>query len=113
MNSKTVSYTNFSSLDIRVGTITKAINFDNARNSAFKLWIDFGELGIKKSSAQITDLYSTDDLIGKQIIAVVNFPKKQIADFMSECLVLGSVKENGNVVLLKPDNEVQNGDKIS
>ena len=87
--------------------------FEKARKPAYQIWVDFGELGIKKSSAQITDLYSPDDLIGKQIIAIVNFPAKQIADFMSECLILGIPDESGNVVLLQAERKVSNGLKIA
>ena len=102
----------FDKLDIRVGTIIDAKTFDKAKKPAYKLTIDFGdEIGIKKSSAQITKVYNLDDLIGKQILGVVNFPKRQIADFFSEVLVLGTYSEEG-VVLIKPDKEVKNGDKL-
>ena len=102
----------FAKLDIRVGTIIKAENFEKARKPAYKLEIDFGEeIGIKKSSAQITDFYKVEDLIGKQILGVVNFPPKQVADFMSEVLVLGTYSKQG-VVLIKPDEQVENGDKL-
>lgn len=101
----------FEQLDIRVGTILEANNFPEARNPAYQLRIDFGELGIKKSSAQITELYTPEVLVGKQIIAVVNFPPKQIGKFMSECLVLGVVGNEG-VVLLQPEREVENGKKV-
>lgn len=97
---------------MRAGTIIEAQVFDKARRPAYKLWIDFGELGIKKSSAQITVLYEPQALIGRQVIAVVNFPPKQIADFMSECLVLGVYNENNDVVLLQPQQPVQNGGKV-
>jgi len=97
---------------MRAGTIVDAQVFDKARRPAYKLWIDFGELGIKKSSAQITVLYEPQALIGRQVIAVVNFPPKQIADFMSECLVLGVYNENNDVVLLQPQQPVQNGGKV-
>lgn len=97
---------------MRAGTIVEAQVFDKARRPAYKLWIDFGELGIKKSSAQITVLYEPQALIGRQVIAVVNFPPKQIADFMSECLVLGVYNENNDVVLLQPQQPVQNGGKV-
>ncbi len=101
----------FFSLDIRVGTIIKAEVFPEAKRPAYKLTIDFGELGLKKSSAQITEVYKIDDLIGKQILAVVNFPPKQIANFLSEVLVLGIYNENG-VVLITPDRKVINGEKL-
>ena len=102
----------FNNLDIRVGTIIKAETFKKAKKPAIKLWIDFGELGTKQSSAQITDLYFPENLQGKQVIAVVNFPPKQIANFISECLVLGCYSINNSVVLLKPDSPVANGSKI-
>jgi len=106
------SFNEFINLDIRVGTITEAKVFEKAKRPAYQLKIDFGsELGIKKSSAQITELYKIEDLINKQILAIVNFPKKQIADFMSEVLVLGVYTDNG-VVLINPDTKVNNGDKL-
>lgn len=98
---------------MRVGTVIEALDFDEAHNSAYRLQIDFGdEIGIKKSSAQITTMYAKDELVGKQVIAVVNFPKKQIANFMSECLVLGAM-DGKNVTLLAPDQWVENGLRIS
>lgn len=106
-------FNNFLSLDIRIGTVMEVKIFEKARKSAYQVWVDFGELGIKKSSAQITDLYRPDELIGKQIIAVVNFPARQIADFMSECLILGIPDENGKVVLLQAERKVSNGLKIA
>nr|MBK9651716.1 tRNA-binding protein [Bacteroidota bacterium] len=107
-----VSYETFAALDIRVGTVLEAEVFDKARKPALKLKIDFGVLGIKKSSAQITDYYTPENLIGKQIVAVVNFAPRQIADFMSECLVLGIYDLNGAVVLLQPERAMLNGQKI-
>ena len=104
-------YNSFKNLDIRVGTILSANDFKDAINPSYKLKIDFGTLGVLKSSAQITELYKIDNLIGTQVIAIVNFPKKQIANFMSECLVLGIVK-NEKVVLLRPDSNVDNGLKV-
>ena len=102
----------FGKLDIRVGTIIQAKNFEKAKNPAYQLQIDFGEsIGVKKSSAQITNLYKVEDLVGMQVLAVINFPPRQIADFMSEVLVLGTYSDGG-VVLIKPDKEVQNGDKL-
>ena len=104
----------FEQLDIRTGTIMEARVFEKARKPAYQLVIDFGvEIGIKKSSAQITHCYQPQDLLGKQIIALVNLPPKQIADFMSECLVLGSVNPDGSVVLLQPQQTVANGLKIA
>lgn len=106
------TFDDFMKLDIRVGTITDAQVFKKARKPAYQLQIDFGgEIGMKKSSAQITDRYQPEDLIGKQVLAVVNFPPRQIADFMSEVLVLGTYSEGG-VVLITPDKAVKNGDKL-
>ena len=104
-------FKNFEELDIRVGTVVDVKDFEKACKPAYQLWIDFGKLGIKKSSAQITTLYQKEELIGKKIIAVVNFPPRQIADFFSEVLVLGVYNQAG-VVLLKPDRKVENGEKI-
>lgn len=109
---ETITWTDFEKIDIRVGTIVSANDFPNAKKPAYQLAIDFGELGIKKSSAQITALYKADQLVGQQVIAVVNFPPKQIANFFSECLVLGIYDENKNVVLLQPQQPVTNGLKI-
>ncbi len=107
-----ISWTDFEKVEMRVGTVVEVQDFPEARNSAYKLQIDFGkELGIKKSSAQITERYTKEELLGKQVIAVVNFPKKQIGPFMSECLVLGAV-EGKRVTLLKPSKEVANGLRI-
>jgi tRNA-binding protein len=108
-----LSFADFEKVDIRIGTIIEVTDFPEARNPAYKLTIDFGLLGIKKSSAQITTLYTTADLLNKQIVAVVNFPPKQIGQFMSECLVLGVVGKTKDVVLLQPDKQVTNGFKIS
>ena len=105
------TFDDFAKLDIRVGTIVSAKVFEKAKKPAYQLQIDFGELGIKKSSAQITEQYSTDELIGKQVLAVVNFPPRQIADFMSEVLVFGTYSRGG-VVLITPDKPVDNGDKL-
>ena len=102
----------FAKVDIRCGTIIEAHSFPNAKKPAYQLTIDFGPLGIKKSSAQITAHYELDHLIGKQIVAVVNFPPKQIANFMSECLVLGVYDQQNQVVLLTPTHSVDNGQPI-
>ena len=101
----------FNNLDIRVGTIIEAKVFEKAKRPAYQLKVDFGELGIKNSSAQITEKYRVEDLIGKQVLAVVNFPPRQIANFFSEVLVLGTYSDGG-VVLITPDQEVKNGDKL-
>lgn len=106
------SFSDFEQLDIRAGTIIDVQDFPEARKPAFKLWIDFGALGIKKSSAQITKLYAKEDLLQKQIIAVVNFPPRQIGPFVSEVLVLGVYGEDGAVTLLQPERSVENGGKV-
>lgn len=108
----TIAFEDFSKMDLRIGTILEVKDFPEANNPSYQLTIDFGDLGIKKSSAQITKLYKIDDLLGKQIVAAINLPKKQIAKFMSDCLVLGAV--NGkDVILLKPEIKVKNGSVIS
>ncbi len=108
-----INWNDFEKVEMRVGTILAVNDFPEARKPAYQLSIDFGaEIGIKKSSAQITKRYSKEDLIGKQIVAVVNFPKKQIGKFMSECLVLGSVN-NDEIVLLTSDFPVENGLRIA
>jgi len=107
-----ISWEDFEKINIRTGTIVEVNDFPKARNPAYQLKIDFGELGFKQSSAQITHHYNKEELIGKQIIAVVNFPPKQIANFVSECLVLGVYDENNDVILLQPDRKVTNGLKI-
>ncbi|WP_405410045.1 tRNA-binding protein [Maribacter sp. Asnod1-A12] len=109
----TITWQDFSKIDMRVGTIIDVLDFPEARNPSYKLHIDFGdEIGVKKTSAQITEKYKKEDLVGLQVTAVINFPKKQIANFMSECLILGAV-ENSSVVLLQPQMKVPNGLKIS
>jgi tRNA-binding protein len=108
-----ITWDDFEKIDIRTGTIIEVNDFPKARKSAYQLTIDFGaELGIKKSSAQITTHYKKEDLLNRQIIAVVNFPPKQIATFISECLVLGVYDENKDVILLQPERTVNNGHKI-
>lgn len=103
----------FKNLDIRVGTVLKAEVFKEAKKPAYKVWIDFGALGVKKTSAQITKLYQPDDLVGKQVVAIINFEPKQIANFISECLILGAVGEEGSVTLLATEKIVKNGMKVS
>jgi tRNA-binding protein len=107
-----LSWADFEKVEMRVGTIIEVNDFPEARNPSYQLLIDFGdEIGQRKTSAQITSLYKKEELLGKQVVAVVNFPKKQIANFMSECLVLGAVEEK-NVTLLQPGKQVQNGLRI-
>jgi tRNA-binding protein len=107
-----ITWDDFAKIDIRAGTITEVNDFPKAKNPAWQITIDFGEAGIKRSSAQITHLYEKEALIGKQVVAVVNFPPKQIANFFSECLVLGVYTDKKEVVLLTPDQPVKNGWKI-
>jgi tRNA-binding protein len=104
-----ITWNDFEKIEIRTGTILEATDFVKAKKSAYQLKIDFGELGIKQSSAQITFHYTKSELIGKQIIAVVNFPPKQIANFISECLVLGVYDEQKEVILLQTDKKTLNG----
>ena len=107
-----LTWADFEKVEMRVGTIREVNDFPEARNPSYQLLVDFGgEIGQRKTSAQITSLYSKEELVGKKVVAVVNFPKKQIANFMSECLVLGAV-DGKNVTLLRPDREVQNGLRI-
>ena len=108
-----ISFTDFEKIDIRCGTIISVNDFEKARNPSYQLEIDFGDLGIRKSAAQITSLYKKEDLIGKQILAVVNFPKKQIANFFSECLVLGIYGDDEkDVTLLSPSLPTKNGLRV-
>jgi len=108
-----ISWTDFEKVDLRVGTILTVNDFPEARKPAYQLSIDFGkEIGIRKSSAQITAHYTKEELIGKQIVAVINFPKKQIGKFMSECLVTGFADENGDIVLTAVERKVPNGSKL-
>lgn len=108
-----LTWQEFEKVEMRVGTILEAKDFPGARNPAYQLLIDFGEHGIKKSSAQITHLYQIQDLVGRQIIAVVNFPPKQISTFFSECLVLGLVGEHKEITLLQPERSVPNGLRVA
>lgn len=107
-----INWADFDKIEIRVGTILSVSDFPEARNPSYKLEIDFGSIGVLRSSAQITVLYSKDELINKQIIAVINFAPKQIANFYSECLVLGVVGSHKEVILLQPDRKVDNGLRI-
>lgn len=108
-----ISWADFEKVEIRVGTVVTAQNFPEARNPSYILTVDFGdEIGVKKSSAQITELYSKEGLIGKQVVGVVNFPPKQVGPMMSECLVLGFYRENNSVVLAIPDGEIDNGARL-
>lgn len=107
-----LSWNDFMKVDIRVGTILQAEVFEEARKPAYKIWIDFGELGVKKTSAQITQQYDLESIIGLQVAAVVNFPPKQIANFMSECLLLGAMGPQKEVILLNPEREVPNGWRV-
>ena len=107
-----ITYHDFEKVDMRIGKIIKVEDFTKAHKPAYKIWIDFGDLGVKKSSAQITALYRKEDLPGQPVIAVTNFPPRQIADFMSEVLILGVVLDQDEVVLIQPDREVPSGKRI-
>lgn len=110
----TINFDDFLKVDIRIGTIIEVKDFPKAKKPAYQLTIDFGELGLKKSSAQITNLYSKEQLLNKKITAVVNFQKKQIANFFSECLVLGIENNNKHIMLLQPtNNTIKNGEQVS
>jgi tRNA-binding protein len=107
-----LSWAEFEKVDMRVGVVVDAQPFPEARRPAYKLWIDFGALGVKRSSAQVTHRYTPHELMGRRVVAVVNFPPKQIGPFVSEVLVLGAYDERGEVILLRPDFEVSPGAKI-
>ena len=107
-----ITWNDFEKIEIRVGTIVGVEHFPEAKKPAYKIKIDFGEMGVRKSSAQITESYDHLDLLGKQVAAVVNFPPKQIANFNSECLVLGVVGDEKGVVLLQPERKVVNGSRV-
>ncbi len=110
--SDNLTWSDFMKVEMVVGTILSAETFEGVRNPAYKMLVDFGPLGQRKTSAQITKLYQPDELIGKQVVAVVNFPPKQIANMMSECLVLGGVGDQGEVTLIQPERSVENGTRI-
>ena len=109
---KETSFEDFIRVDIRIGTITEVKEFPKAKKPAYQILIDFGTIGIKKSSAQITELYTKEKLLGKQVIAIINFNPRQIANFMSECLILGVYNKDGHVVLLQTSQPIKNGEQI-
>ena len=106
------SFEDFIKVDVRIGTITEVKEFPKAKKPAYQILIDFGTIGIKKSSAQITELYTKEKLLGKQVIAIINFNPRQIANFMSECLILGVYNKDGHVVLLQTSQPIKNGEQI-
>lgn len=109
---QSLSWSDFMKVEMRVGTIISAEEFKEARNPAYKMLVDFGAFGVRKTSAQITKLYDADSLVGRQVVAVVNFPPKQIANIMSECLVLGGIGNDKEIILLQPERQVENGTRI-
>ncbi len=113
MSETVIAWSDFERVDIRAGTIVRVEPFPEARKPAYKVWVDLGPLGIKKSSAQITTLYSADELVGTQVIAVTNFPPRQVGPFMSEVLITGFIQEDGSVVLARPERVVRNGSKLA
>lgn len=113
MATEPLTWPDFEKVEIRTGTVLAAEPFPQARKPAYKLTIDFGPLGIKRTSAQLTALYRVDELVGKQVVAVVNFPPKQIATFLSECLILGAVGNDGTVTLLQTERDTENGLRIA
>jgi tRNA-binding protein len=106
------SFEDFTKVDIRIGTITEVKEFPKAKKPAYQILIDFGTIGVKKSSAQITELYTKEKLLGKQVMAIINFNPRQIANFMSECLILGVYNKDGDVVLLQTSQPIKNGEQI-
>lgn len=113
MDTPSLTWADFEKIEIRTGTIIAAGPFPKARKPAYKLTIDFGDFGYKRTSAQLTRLYQVEELVGKQVVAVINFPPKQIADFISECLILGAVADDGTVTLLQTERFTQNGLRIA
>lgn len=111
-NMQEITWNDFEKVELCVGTIVQADDFPEAKKPAYKLTVDFGAHGIKHSSAQITVLYTKEDLVGKQVIGVINFPPKQIGNFMSECLITGFYRDDGSVVLAVPDQDIPNGAKL-
>lgn len=111
--SNSLTWDEFTKVDMRIGTILSAEHFLEAKKPAYKITVDFGSFGQRKTSAQITTLYQPDELIGRQIIAVVNFPPKQIANIMSECLILGAVGEQHTITLIQPERAIENGLRIA
>jgi tRNA-binding protein len=107
-----ISFEDFIKVDIRIGTITEVKEFPKAKKPAYQILIDFGTIGVKKSSAQITELYTKEKLLGKQVMAIINFNPRQIANFMSECLILGVYNKDGHVVLLQTSQPIKNGEQI-
>lgn len=110
--SNELTWSDFTKVEMRIGTILEAQVFEEAKNPAYKMLIDFGPVGKRKTSAQITDLYTPEELVGKQVVAVVNFPPKQIATMMSECLVLGGIRHNKEITLIQPERGIENGTRI-
>ncbi|MBI2675609.1 MAG: tRNA-binding protein [Candidatus Aenigmarchaeota archaeon] len=108
-----IEWSDFEKVEIKAGTIVKAEEFPEAKKPAYKLWVDLGPLGVRKSSAQLTKLYKSEDLVGRQVLCVTNFRPKQVADFVSEVLVTGLILENGEVVLVQPDRKVPNGARLA
>ncbi len=108
-----ISWEDFEKVHIQAGTIIRVEDFPEARRPAFKIWVDLGDIGVKQSSAQLTALYAKNDLLGRQVICVTNFPPKRIAGFKSEILITGFVHDNGDVVLAQPDRKVRNGHRLA